>query len=524
MKRAQLRHRVGEPQQIEASGKPLSAAMQGPGAQAPGRRTAVLVAHGMGQQVPFETLDATARGLIQAAGSRFNEPVTARTVRIGSEKLQRLELQIRDASHGEMELHVYEAYWAPLTEGRLTLRSVIQFLYRAGINGLRNSRGKFRLWLFGGFENPPIAATTSTYLLLALLVVSALVLMNSLIAVVVGSQVLGTSGSWPSDSLLPVLNTITAAYVAIALVFGTSLWLALWLKRRLAGTSVWWRGYNRAVAILFWTWLSATIAAGALFIAVAIADYFGSLPAFPWIAMSTWWLLVWLGLLYVSYRVRGLLVQYVGDVVAYLSSHTLDAFHELRQEIKRTVYVPARAIYEAVGPDGRRLYDAVALIGHSLGSVVAYDTLNALLNDDELAKRPLEVAGRTRLLATFGSPLDKVAFIFARLDASDHQRALAASVQPLIQDYAKYRQLKWLNVWAPRDIISGKLDFFDTIEAGASQKVDSVVDPDAIIPLVAHTEYWTNPTLFRRVCDALLVPGKPMPAETAQEPVARESN
>ena len=49
----------------------------------------------------------------------------------------------------------------------------------------------------------------------------------------------------------------------------------------------------------------------------------------------------------------------------------------------------------------------------SLGSVIAYDALNALLNEDALNQHALKVAERTRVLATFGSPLDKIAYVFS---------------------------------------------------------------------------------------------------------------
>jgi hypothetical protein len=132
-----------------------------------------------------------------------------------------------------------------------------------------------------------------------------------------------------------------------------------------------------------------------------------------------------------------------------------------------------------------------------------YDTLNALLNDDDLNDGRLAVAERTKLLLTFGSPLDKVAFVFARRNATDHQRALAATVQPLIQDYARFRRLRWINVFARRDIISGALDFFDDPAAEGEARVENVEDPDALIPLVAHTEYWRNELLFARVAELL---------------------
>ncbi|MGA2214415.1 MAG: hypothetical protein ABSH31_14160, partial [Bryobacteraceae bacterium] len=54
------------------------------------------------------------------------------------------------------------------------------------------------------------------------------------------------------------------------------------------------------------------------------------------------------------------------------------------------------------------------------------------------------VVGRTRALITFGSPLDKTAFLFRT--QSNHPRdemreELAASVQPLILSYHQFRLL-----------------------------------------------------------------------------------
>ena len=112
-------------------------------------RIAVFVTHGMGQQAPFETLDLVAQGLIGAAGTITTSGVAARTVRSGGLDLQRLEFGIRDHNGGDALVHVYEAYWAPLTEGQVTLKDVTGFLFAAGWNGIRNAFTDFKGWMFG---------------------------------------------------------------------------------------------------------------------------------------------------------------------------------------------------------------------------------------------------------------------------------------------------------------------------------------------------------------------------------------
>src|SRR5437868_9542775 len=84
------------------------AAPAAPGAKPP---VAILVAHGMGQQIPFQTLDAVAEGLrrLDPHADWHVKPV-ARTIIAGDERLSRLELRVRAGAHAERQVHIYEAY------------------------------------------------------------------------------------------------------------------------------------------------------------------------------------------------------------------------------------------------------------------------------------------------------------------------------------------------------------------------------------------------------------------------------
>jgi hypothetical protein len=103
----------------------------------------------------------------------------------------------------------------------------------------------------------------------------------------------------------------------------------------------------------------------------------------------------------VSVVVRSFLVQYAGDVVAYVSAHSVSQFDELRTSIQKTALNIANAVY------GQEIYQRVILLGHSLGSVIAYDTFNGMVNEGSHGVRL-----RSTDLITFGSPLDKTAFVF----------------------------------------------------------------------------------------------------------------
>jgi hypothetical protein len=179
-----------------------------------------------------------------------------------------------------------------------------------------------------------------------------------------------------------------------------------------------------------WRWVSVVAIVGLLVIALLVVALIvkfvrlGEGTAEPLLTLRRG--LSWPVLILVSAYVRSLLIQYVGDVAAYITPYRLDRFADLREQIKQCVLRRMRAVYAARGPHGNNLeYDQVFVVGHSLGAVVVYDALNRLINDDLIAfnrlinddltgaKDPLNVLKRTRLLLTFGAPLDKVAFLFA---------------------------------------------------------------------------------------------------------------
>lgn len=255
----------------------------------------------------------------------------------------------------------------------------------------------------------------------------------------------------------------------------------------------------------------------------ASSTAFSSIRENPWATLNfvcdSLSVLSWPLLIAVSWYVRKQLVQYVGDVAVYVTSHKLDRFHSLREKIGETVYTAAEAVYKAPAAKGDGFaYDNVFIVGHSLGAVVVYDALNRLINEDELRKRQLNVAGRTKLLLTFGSPQDKIAFLLARPKPEERtdtstgtgfipiREKLVAAAEPLVQ-CTKFRQFDWINIYSKLDIISGQLDFYDPVEpegtghqGTASPKPKRVCnrrDKEARTLLAAHVEYWENSLIYR---------------------------
>lgn len=221
---------------------------------------------------------------------------------------------------------------------------------------------------------------------------------------------------------------------------------------------------------------------------------------------------VWPFLVLISAVVRGVMVQYVGDVTAYVTSNKVDRFDELRTKIKAIAKESLSAVYSAKPRDRKQFeYEKVSIVGHSLGSVIAYDTLNRLIADDKLAHNPARVVDRTGVLMTFGSPLDKTAFFFSVMgkNTSHIREQLAAVVQPLIEDRECRDKIPWVNVYSRNDIISGSLDFYhfpEPLATGVQQvrKVTNVKDGDSLVPLVAHVDYWRNLTVWKELLQRVL--------------------
>lgn len=224
------------------------------------RKRAVWIVHGMGQQVPFETLEQLAEGLINAAErSSPSLPVAPpkfREVRVGSTVLQRVELALPRPGADPQEVHLYECYWAPKTEGAVKLTDVISFLWDGGTHGLANFFTGFARALFGNMVNFPLSWRTPTYLLVTLAVLAALTVIN---AIVIGAGAslagLGSVQKFVPAAQVQTLTAVASIVCAVAITFGAALFLAE-MSRPTRGRSL---SYGRRVRDLIWVAFVITI-------------------------------------------------------------------------------------------------------------------------------------------------------------------------------------------------------------------------------------------------------------------------
>ena len=593
-------------------------------------KRAVWVVHGMGQQIPFETLDSLANGILDVLPNPTQIKPRLRTVKIADQILQRVELDVdginKDAAGQPLkryELHLYETYWAPKSEGVAQLTDVVSFLWDGGLRGILNSVKSFQRAMFGGMATFSIRWLTPLWLCLTLLILVALTAINAVVLVSAAAQ----TGLAPLAFLKthwPQLTALASCMVAVAFSFGAVLfvadlgkpqelttpwrivvggfcWIAMiytilnilgiaalmtvmlhadWLGDNAAASSAstaithtcitgansqgWIEGARNWVVCLFDKMphaklqgfstliiLIASLLVGATMIARAVlrsseqrlqghwlfiilsvvtfvlnvAAFFGSVLILRryfegWI-FSSWvnflanpaW--VWPFLILFSAKLRETMVQYVGDVAIYVRPNKLDRFDAVRSEIKEAARSVVSALFRSYelkaqpGSASEFQYDKIALVGHSLGSVIAYDTLNRLMLDDWLCEGALQVAERTATMVTFGSPLNKTAFLFTiqGKDTLHIREQLASTVQPLIMSYPKFRKLKWINVYSRNDIVSGDLKFYDLPgyqdDPVPDVAVQNVKDRDAAVPIVAHVAYWKNKTVWKELLSAI---------------------
>jgi hypothetical protein len=520
------------------------------------KKTAIWVVHGMGQQVPFATLEQVAEGIINTIGDANVVNLQYREVKVNKTVLERVELTLQGLGT-QRQVDIYECYWAPKTEGMVKLRNVIDFLWDGGTRGLINSFSSFQRALFTEMVPFRIHLRTPLYLLATLSVLGALVVMNAII-LATGASIAGL-GDLPERSLVSPLTVVAGLASAAAITFGAILIIAEATKP-LRNKSVWghtirnltWFGIVFTIVdlvvsatlmgVIFWrkwnpTWLqggapylqtlanvvifaslilalasrlhrrwkvsrpksaevakkaNATsgwfgptlfylafllhlgVAAGTL--AILFSAQHGDFATSPvgvtilWVRgeilsifaalhiesvfdvlarVLRWHGWVWPFLAIVSAQVRLLMVEYVGDVTAYVASNKVDCFDELRAKIKQLAKESLSSVYGAKSRDREGFeYEKVCVVGHSLGSVIAYDTLNRVIADDQIAAQinpqtdrkfedgPAQIVKRTPVLLTFGSPLDKTAFFFSVIGKTTRhiREQLAAVVQPLIED------------------------------------------------------------------------------------------
>lgn len=229
-----------------------------------------------------------------------------------------------------------------------------------------------------------------------------------------------------------------------------------------------------------------------------------------------------------------------GDVVLYTTTDSKSRHYGVRQRILAGAVKKVRQLLLQTKPVQ---YGKIILVGHSLGSVIAYDTINRI-NHDMNVDGAIDhgMAWRLKGLVTFGSPLDKIAFFLrSRAGKDKHiKRQIQANFHSfrakdwnpghkpppelaLVSGiYHHLDSMVWLNFWDPKDPIGGPLDFYlvDYEIDSAGRKVDPWLPTSQGLPVFqgnrplkteettpwgAHIGYWKNREMYRKILREVIV-------------------
>ncbi len=257
------------------------------------------------------------------------------------------------------------------------------------------------------------------------------------------------------------------------------------------------------------------------------------IPYIPWVITALEWLSKTnilivsqvYGVLSTAFKALSGLFQnqlekhFAGDLVRYLDLDPRSKHYDTRQKIINGVVDELCALMEDE-------YERVILVGHSLGSVIAYDAINRLIvrmNAEDIqgdkARKTKDLSKKLVGLVTLGSPLDKIAFFFReyvseekkmqrKILANRHTFRTCSLLRPEdgIDDPESFNQLPdvvWLNFWHIKDYISGRLDLYDLTKVPPKNvgtvKEDGTRDGNICILeeetsfMKAHSCYWGAP-------------------------------
>ncbi|MGB2694257.1 MAG: hypothetical protein WBD55_03615 [Dehalococcoidia bacterium] len=203
----------------------------------------------------------------------------------------------------------------------------------------------------------------------------------------------------------------------------------------------------------------------------------------------------------------------LGDVTIYTTTDVKSVHFPIRRNILNGAVQKVEWLLQSERPS----YDRIVLVGHSLGSVIAYDTLNRVNNRMNIGPLAPDVGKKIKGLVTFGSPLDKIAF-FLRERAKGNQEVRrqildqlysfktktwnpdwvpSAPVKNEIRAYLD-DHTRWINFWDKKDPISGPLDFYKIKEGDNRELLQG--QPW----LKAHTTYWRHTEMWEQVINDLL--------------------
>lgn len=586
-----------------------------------GERTAILVIHGMGQQQPFQPLDLFVRGLregLNQAVKKDGKSVETTHFKPGREEVfdHFMRLEVKDQAKiadRRRTLDVYELYWAPMTQGRATFAQILSWFRTTVLTPVNRFAFNLPLTLQ---KDDKLNLTTLRYLrelwrtiwvpLVGLLIVVLVgilakhsadllkkltpaiyaaiptyqkwsdVFFDTAIAILVLGMVLAfiailrsvpqqTRDFGDLRNLKPGLpNPLTLGTEAYRMTKGSL------FQRARASFSAVRTAIGQAFMQMHRWETEVTVRKGFLWLSIFSIPVLGFL--LYWIC-SDWPTLTQLVagvrkelglttvvnlistvlLVLLGWLMKVIFVDYLGDVALYVTADETSTFYRTRSEILEKATEKLRYLL--------RNYSHVALAGHSLGSVIAYDTINRLRMETQLTsksrssmstryvlavidqisqlpggkfkeglaetvarlqeslkegagdyKTPLtsEEFDRLKVFITFGSPLDKVWYFFRQRVKSDEK--VRAHILYELHGFRRISDLLTTDRTIhdkgslPEDNVRW-LNFYSLMDPiSAKLSFYERVHNQRLkyrVPGLSHTRYWNDPRFYHAVINVL---------------------
>jgi hypothetical protein len=196
------------------------------------------------------------------------------------------------------------------------------------------------------------------------------------------------------------------------------------------------------------------------------------------------------------------IINQLGDLVIYTNADVRSRNYDIRQRILSGIVEELKLLVN------NNYYRKIIVAGHSLGSVIAYDALNRIVQDMSAGGGiPPDLTARIAGLVTLGSPLDKIAFFFEETTPDEDfvQRQILdhfhsyksippAQNRPIkIDDPFRHDLDKsvWLNFYHLNDPVSGHLD--------AYKPDHNITCPHKVEIAEAHSHYWQCDRMYTSI-------------------------
>ena len=521
-----------------------------PGEGGNAAKAAFLVIHGIGQQQPFETLDAFVRGLRQALSRKDGRSWTIRhdLLNLNGSTESRLHLSSGGAEENKEEadaFDLYEVCWAPLTQRQITYPQVLRFLQTAALSPLRYFATNLE-FLSEEKKNGRITHSTAWLIAREFFRIGLIYLPVFFLMIALGTLLSDVSQYQNVASLLTasLKEGLPKGGMAWSLFYAE---IVLWTLLAVTGKSLWdltkqsvSESINRRAEL---KWRKALVGFFALFVILlagklwfegsSLSPLLTRIPPSLWLGIAALLLFAW---------TKGVLVDFIGDITIYVNMDENSEFFKARNAILCEAADKLRWILR------QKQYERVFVAGHSLGSVVAHNAINKLLLEadqegSDSGALTWEKAAKIELLITFGSPLDKVYYFFRthvpsdqairsqilsdrypfarRISRESHvdgrvkhtswvreygDLTFVAPPSPLLL-YPDQKMVSpcfsWLNFWYPTDPVSGHLNFYDPARL-RNEKLHSPLRRFGR----AHLDYWSDPVFYDKILEQIDLDGK----------------